>query len=179
MSHIWISHVSHMNGSRPTYEWVMSHIQVSHIHFPPKKTTEYYFKTFPPWKKPASRESTQDRHSFLVAICRCTYKNNFPFKKKFRKKNLLLASQHRTDILLWLLSADGYVKIMFDKKIFRLQNLLSIKKISIKKKSVKKTCFSRVNIGQTSSWLHASAQRISISGMLILIESNLDIETYM
>ena len=68
---------------------------------------------------------------------------------------------------------------MFDKKIFRLQNLLSIKQISIKKKSVKKTCFSRVNIGQTSSWLHASAQRISISGMLILIESNLDIETYM
>ena len=28
MSHIWMSHVTHMNESRHTYEWVMSHIWV-------------------------------------------------------------------------------------------------------------------------------------------------------
>jgi len=30
MSHIWMSHVTHMNGSCHTYEWVMSHIWMSH-----------------------------------------------------------------------------------------------------------------------------------------------------
>jgi len=31
MSHIWMSHVTHMNGSRRTYRWVMSHIWMSHV----------------------------------------------------------------------------------------------------------------------------------------------------
>ena len=31
MSHIWMSHVSHMNESCHTYEWVMSHIWMSHV----------------------------------------------------------------------------------------------------------------------------------------------------
>jgi len=31
MSHIWMSHVSHMNESCLTYEWVMSHIWTSHV----------------------------------------------------------------------------------------------------------------------------------------------------
>jgi len=31
MSHIWMSHVSHMNESCLTHEWVMSHIWMSHV----------------------------------------------------------------------------------------------------------------------------------------------------
>jgi len=31
MSHIWMSHVTHMNESCHTYEWVMSHIRSSHV----------------------------------------------------------------------------------------------------------------------------------------------------
>jgi hypothetical protein len=31
MSHIWMSHVTHMNESCHTYEWVMSHIWTSHV----------------------------------------------------------------------------------------------------------------------------------------------------
>ena len=31
MSHIWMSHVTHMNASRHTYEWVMSHIWMRHV----------------------------------------------------------------------------------------------------------------------------------------------------
>ena len=31
MSHIWMSHVTHMNESCPTYEWVTSHIWKSHV----------------------------------------------------------------------------------------------------------------------------------------------------
>jgi hypothetical protein len=31
MSHIWTSHVSHMNASCHTYEWVMSHISMRHV----------------------------------------------------------------------------------------------------------------------------------------------------
>jgi len=31
MSHIWMSHVTHMNESCHTYEWVMSHIWMSHV----------------------------------------------------------------------------------------------------------------------------------------------------
>jgi len=31
MSHIWVSHVTHMNESCHTYEWVMSHIWMSHV----------------------------------------------------------------------------------------------------------------------------------------------------
>ena len=31
MSHIWISHVTHMNESCHTYEWVMSHIWMSRV----------------------------------------------------------------------------------------------------------------------------------------------------
>jgi len=31
MSHIWMSHVTHMNESCHTYEWVMSHIQMSYV----------------------------------------------------------------------------------------------------------------------------------------------------
>jgi len=31
MSHIWMSHVTHMNESCPTYEWVMSHGCMSHV----------------------------------------------------------------------------------------------------------------------------------------------------
>ena len=30
-SYIWMSHVAHMNESCPTYEWVMSHICMSHV----------------------------------------------------------------------------------------------------------------------------------------------------
>ena len=33
MSHVWMSHVSYMNESCLTYEWVMSHIWVSHVYF--------------------------------------------------------------------------------------------------------------------------------------------------
>jgi len=32
MSHIWMSHVPHMNESRPTYEWVMSYQDVPHTN---------------------------------------------------------------------------------------------------------------------------------------------------
>jgi len=32
MSHIWLSPVTHMNESRHTYEWVMSHIWMNHGH---------------------------------------------------------------------------------------------------------------------------------------------------
>ena len=35
MSHIWMSHVTHMNESRHTYEWVMSHIWTHHIWMDP------------------------------------------------------------------------------------------------------------------------------------------------
>ena len=31
MAHIWMSHVTHMNESCHTYEWVMSHIWMSHV----------------------------------------------------------------------------------------------------------------------------------------------------
>ena len=31
MSHIWMSHVTHMNESCHTYEWVMKHIKMSHV----------------------------------------------------------------------------------------------------------------------------------------------------
>ena len=31
MSHIWMSHVTYMNESCHTYEWVMSHIWMSHV----------------------------------------------------------------------------------------------------------------------------------------------------
>jgi len=31
MSHIWMSHVTHMNESCYTYEWVMLHIWMSHV----------------------------------------------------------------------------------------------------------------------------------------------------
>ena len=31
MSHIWMSHVTHMNESCHTYGWVMSHIWMSHV----------------------------------------------------------------------------------------------------------------------------------------------------
>jgi len=31
MSHIWMSHVTHMNESCHTYEWVMSHIWMGHV----------------------------------------------------------------------------------------------------------------------------------------------------
>ena len=31
MSHIWMSHIPHMNESCPTHEWVMSHIWMSHV----------------------------------------------------------------------------------------------------------------------------------------------------
>jgi len=31
MSHIWMSHVTHLNESSHTYEWVMSHIWMSHV----------------------------------------------------------------------------------------------------------------------------------------------------
>jgi len=31
MSHIWMSHVTHMNESCPTYEWVMRHIWMRHV----------------------------------------------------------------------------------------------------------------------------------------------------
>jgi len=31
MSHIWMSHVTHMNESCRTYEWAMSHIWMSHV----------------------------------------------------------------------------------------------------------------------------------------------------
>ena len=31
MSHIWMSHVKHMNGSCHTHEWVTSHIWMSHV----------------------------------------------------------------------------------------------------------------------------------------------------
>ena len=31
MSHIWMSHVTHMNESCHTYEWVMSHIWMRHV----------------------------------------------------------------------------------------------------------------------------------------------------
>ena len=31
MSHIWMSHVTHMNESFHTYEWTMSHIWISHV----------------------------------------------------------------------------------------------------------------------------------------------------
>ena len=31
MSHMWMSHVTHMNESWRTYEWVMSHIWMSHV----------------------------------------------------------------------------------------------------------------------------------------------------
>jgi len=31
MSHIWVSHVTHMKESCHTYEWVMSHIWMSHV----------------------------------------------------------------------------------------------------------------------------------------------------
>jgi len=31
MSHIWMSHVSYMNESCLTYEWVMSHVWMSHV----------------------------------------------------------------------------------------------------------------------------------------------------
>ena len=33
MSHIWMSHVTHMNESCHTYEWVMSHIWMSHVSY--------------------------------------------------------------------------------------------------------------------------------------------------
>jgi len=31
MSHLWMSHVTHMNESCHTYEWVMSHLWMSHV----------------------------------------------------------------------------------------------------------------------------------------------------
>ena len=31
MSHIWMGHVTHMNESCHTYEWVMAHIWMSHV----------------------------------------------------------------------------------------------------------------------------------------------------
>ena len=31
MVHVWISHVTHMNGSRHTCKWVMSHTWMSHV----------------------------------------------------------------------------------------------------------------------------------------------------
>jgi len=31
MSHVWTSHVPHMNESCRTYEWVMSHVWTSHV----------------------------------------------------------------------------------------------------------------------------------------------------
>jgi len=31
MSHVWMSHVTRMNESRHTYEWVTSHIRMSHV----------------------------------------------------------------------------------------------------------------------------------------------------
>jgi len=31
MSHMWMSHVTHVNESCHTYEWVMSHIWISHV----------------------------------------------------------------------------------------------------------------------------------------------------
>jgi len=33
MSHIWMSHVTHMNESCHTYEWVMSHIWMMHVTY--------------------------------------------------------------------------------------------------------------------------------------------------
>ena len=31
MSHMWMRHVTHMNGSYHTWEWVMSHMWMSHV----------------------------------------------------------------------------------------------------------------------------------------------------
>ena len=31
MSHVWMSHVTHMNEACHTYDWVMSHVQMRHV----------------------------------------------------------------------------------------------------------------------------------------------------
>ena len=38
MSHIWMSHVTHMNELCHIYEWVMSHIRIGHITYINEKT---------------------------------------------------------------------------------------------------------------------------------------------
>jgi len=40
VSHIWMSHVPHMNESCPTYEWVMSHTLMSHVGHMEKSMNE-------------------------------------------------------------------------------------------------------------------------------------------
>ena len=72
MSHMWMNRVTHMNQSRLAHEWVTSHIWMSHVPC----TSELY--TFSPKK---------NRQDTILS-------------KKNLLKNLLLASQHRTDILL-------------------------------------------------------------------------------
>ena len=44
MSHIWMSHVPHMNESCLTYEWVMSHIWMSHVSHMNESCLTYEWK---------------------------------------------------------------------------------------------------------------------------------------
>ena len=45
MSHIWMSHVTHMNGSCPTYEWFKSHMWISHVTHTNESHDAYEYAT--------------------------------------------------------------------------------------------------------------------------------------
>jgi hypothetical protein len=54
MAHVWMSHVTHLNMPRHTYEWVMSHVWTSHVTrvneicyaYGPQRTPVYIHESF-------------------------------------------------------------------------------------------------------------------------------------
>jgi len=83
MSDIWMSHVSHMNKSGPTYKWVMSYISMSHVaHMKHATHMKEQRWVFPEWFRNMFREHLGNTPCSLFPVP-CSLKDCPPPKKNW------------------------------------------------------------------------------------------------